>query len=360
MDKELLETYSDYLIVSTGPTTATGLSALVGGGISHDRITRFLAGGESGSRALWRLVKPVIRQIASESAVISIDDTIVEKPYTDENELNSWYFAHDKGRCVKGVNLITALYTSQDVSIPIAVEPVLKTTITIDKKSGRQKRTSPVTKNEQYRQMLKQCIENGVEAAYILNDAWYATAENMRYVKETLGLEFIMPLKGNRKVALSKAAKKRGEYVDITSIDPEEHATQRIYLKGIDFALLLIKQIFKNGDGSRGVLYLVTSDVSLGGKEIATIYKKRWKVEEYHQSLKGNASVAKSPSKTVRTQRMHILASVYAYVKLERLSAKMQLCHHAVRAILYFAGISAAFEKLHVLCSRNRTKPILA
>jgi len=42
MDKDLLELYSDYLLSSFGATTATGLSALVDGAVSHDQVTRFL------------------------------------------------------------------------------------------------------------------------------------------------------------------------------------------------------------------------------------------------------------------------------------------------------------------------------
>jgi hypothetical protein len=41
MDKQLLETYTDYLMSSFSYTTATGLSMMVEGEISHDKITRF-------------------------------------------------------------------------------------------------------------------------------------------------------------------------------------------------------------------------------------------------------------------------------------------------------------------------------
>ena len=36
MNKELLDLYTDYLIIQNGHATATGLSALLGGDISHD------------------------------------------------------------------------------------------------------------------------------------------------------------------------------------------------------------------------------------------------------------------------------------------------------------------------------------
>ena len=57
MNKELAELYSDYLR-SFGAATATGLSDMLEGEVSHDRITRFLSKdekpttpGPSGSRS---------------------------------------------------------------------------------------------------------------------------------------------------------------------------------------------------------------------------------------------------------------------------------------------------------------------
>ena len=43
MNHQLLDLYSDYLISSFGATTATDLSAMLEGEVSHDQITRFLA-----------------------------------------------------------------------------------------------------------------------------------------------------------------------------------------------------------------------------------------------------------------------------------------------------------------------------
>jgi len=40
------------------------------------------------------------------------------------------------------------------------------------------------------------------------------------------------------------------------------------------------------------------SDLACAGEQVATIYQKRWKVEEFHKSLKSNAGLAKSPTRT--------------------------------------------------------------
>jgi hypothetical protein len=53
MSKEMLDLYSDYLLCSSKQTTATGLAALTDGAVSHDQITRFLAGGALNEKDLW-------------------------------------------------------------------------------------------------------------------------------------------------------------------------------------------------------------------------------------------------------------------------------------------------------------------
>ena len=59
MNQERLDLYSDYLCATFGKATATGLAAILDDSVSHDAITRFLAGPELTSRDLWRQVKPM-------------------------------------------------------------------------------------------------------------------------------------------------------------------------------------------------------------------------------------------------------------------------------------------------------------
>jgi len=110
-----LDLYTDYLVSSTGPTTATGLSRLLDGALSHDQITRWLSSTTLGSPALWRQAKPLIRQAEAqrkpeEFAVLIVDDSILEKPHTDANELICTHWDHSQQRFVKGLNFVTLLY----------------------------------------------------------------------------------------------------------------------------------------------------------------------------------------------------------------------------------------------------------
>ena len=80
MNKELLETYSDYLISSFSYTTATGLSALLDGAISHDKITRFLGSESFDAKTLWKTVKPLVRKYEQADGVLIVDDTNELRP----------------------------------------------------------------------------------------------------------------------------------------------------------------------------------------------------------------------------------------------------------------------------------------
>jgi hypothetical protein len=348
-DKELLDIYTDYLISSFGLTTGTGLSQLLDGAISHDRIQRFLASPMKSGAAFWQVVKPYIRQIQREEGVLIVDDSISEKPHTDENDIICWHYDHTSGQTIKGVNIISALYHVQEVSLPVGYHLVTKTERYTDKKTGKEKRRSTVTKNEIYRQLLRQAVHNQVPFRYVLNDVWYASAENMMFVKHDLTRDFIMPLKSNRKVALNLEAKQQGQYVRVDTLDLEADTVTTIYLEGVNFPLHLVKQVFINGDGSMGILYLVTSDLELTYDGITTGYGKRWPIEPYHKSLKQNASLSKSPTKTVTTQSNHIFAALCAYIKLEMLKVSTQTNHFALKSKLYVQALRTAFDALQEL-----------
>jgi len=346
MDKQLLENYTDYLMSSFSYTTATGLSMMVEGEISHDKITRFLSSGDFTSVNLWEMVKPTVRQIESEEGVLMVDDTIEEKPSTDENEIVNWYFDHSKGRAVKGINIISVLYYNKGIRVPVAFDLVRKTKRVEDKKTGKEKRVSEKTKNEQYREMLQICKKNNIKFRYVLSDVWYTSSENMMLVKEEMKKDFIMGIKSNRKIALSKKDKLNGKYVTVELLELKENQTVEVYIEGVSFPIRLIKQIFKNEDGTEGILYLVSSDLTLTYDQINTIYQRRWKVEEYHKSLKQHVSLCKSPTKRVRTQSNHIFASIYAFFKLEYLGIKAKLNPTALRSKIYISANRAAFNEL--------------
>jgi len=124
---KILDIYSDYLISAFGQTTTTGLASLLEGEISHDQNQRWLAGEKQTSADLWRVAKPHVRKIEDENGVMIVDDSIAEKPYTDENDIICWHYDHFQQRNVKSINFVTCLYHNHGISLPVGVELVQKT-----------------------------------------------------------------------------------------------------------------------------------------------------------------------------------------------------------------------------------------
>lgn len=348
MKKEDLELYTDYLISTSQYATATGLSAMLDGAISHDKVTRFLSARAYTSKDLWREVKASVREIESEDGVLIFDDTTQEKACTDESELICWHYDHSKGRSVKGINLLNALYHNEKGSIPVAFEIVKKPLQFSDLKTRKTKRTSEKTKNEHLRQMMGTCLANRLKFGYVLMDCWFAAKENFDFIRNK-GKHFIAALKDNRLVALSEEDKKQGRFSHIGTLPLTDQQAVRGWLKGFDQEVLLVRQIFTNKDGSTGILNLVCSDLALNGEQTTAIYKKRWKVEIFHKSLKSNAALAKSPTRTVITQNNHVFMSIYAVFKLECLTLKHKLNHFALRTKLFIKATQMAYSELQAM-----------
>lgn len=342
--ENFVDLYTDYLICSNSYTTATGMASLLS--IKHDKITQHLSRDLFDSKFLWSYSKPYIQELtqSNEMVILSFDDSIEEKQYTDSSELVCWHYDHVFQRSVKGVNFLTALIEVSGMRLPCAVEFVKKDLWVTDEKTGKQKRKASKTKNEMFREMIRSCADK-CRFDYVLADSWFSSVENMQALKGGLNLNFIFGLKSNRKVALSEANKQDKEYINIESLQPGQQ-TVEIWLEELDFPLLLTKQVFKNEDGTVGELYLACSDLSLSYDSITTIYKKRWGVEEYHKSIKSNTGFAKSPTKIIKTQTNHFILSIVAYVKLEWLKQRTGLNHFAMKNKIYLAAQQAAYKEL--------------
>jgi hypothetical protein len=156
-------------------------------------------------------------------------------------------------------------------------------------------------------------------------------------------------LKDNRLVSLTAEDKKQGRFIKISELALSDRQAVRGWLKGFDKEVLLVRRVFTNKDGSTGWLNLVCSDLSCDGGRAATIYEKRWKFEEFHKSLKSNAALAKSPTRTVTTQNNHVFMSIVAVFKLECLKIKHKANHFALRAKLFIKATQQAYAELQLL-----------
>jgi len=347
MNTEMLDIYSDYLITQNQQASATGLAAMLDNKVSHDQVTRFLHSGNFGSKELWAYVKPEIRAAEQKTGgVLILDDTIEEKDYTDESDIVCWHYSHAKGRLVKGMNILTCMARYEDYSLPVGYDVIKKEIRFSDIETKKERRKTDVTKNDMFQDMLKQACKNKILFDYVLADNWFGSKANMKLIDSELNKKFIIGIKSNRTVTLSREKGTKIEYQQVKNLDLQDGDTCKVWLKELTMPLQLLKKVFKNENGSEGTLYVVTNDDAIDADKIYKIYQKRWKIEEFHKSVKHNASLEKSPTKVMKSQMNHIFSSVIAYCKLEILSAKKNLNHFAIKFKLVVKANQAANQEL--------------
>ena len=369
----VMDLYTDFLMTSPNIVSAGLVSEILKNEHSHDRISRMLAQNILDQKEYWQLIKKTVRQIEKPKGVISVDDTIEEKPHSEENEYISWYYDHTTGQSVKGINIVTFTYVNEDfalaVKLPVAFDVVRKDsfqTKTVKKDGKFITRTSPISsisKNELVRQRLHNLVyQNHVQFGYIAFDSWFSSAENIHFIVKDLQKHVVCVIKDNRSVCFDvEVPKKKQKWQQVSQTDMEPNKAYKVRLKDVPFDLLLVKKVYHNLNGSVGVQYLICSDTDLNAEQIADLYRQRWSSEDLHKSLKQNTALEKMPAKTENLQVNHVFASMIAQVKLECLKLATKKNHYQLKRGILIHALKTAWteiSKLKELClEKNITLP---
>lgn len=347
--------YVDYVLSGSNQISAVDLSEVVEGRYSHDRITRMLSSGEVDDKTLYLKAKSFIKQKGVKGIVtVSIDDSIQAKPYSEVNGVVNWHYDHTQGWCVKGINFVSALWSDEEVNVPLSLQVVEKD-LTYNKKKDTEEWQIKKSKNALFQQIVEK-LTRSKEVDYVLADSWYSSKDNMKYVFQQCETHFIMALKSNRLAARSEKEVKAGNFRPIEKLKLGKRAV-KLYLKGLDFPVLVVKKVFKNGDKSSGTLYLASSDLELGYEQILSLYKRRWKIEEYHKSLKSNCSLGKCQANSHTAQKSHFYCAAMAYLLLEKTKAKEDKNHFALKKELTILQVKYGMKAIKkLLHTRKNTK----
>jgi hypothetical protein len=357
---ELMDLYSDYLLSSPCSVSALTMVKMLNDSYSHDSVTRMLAQPELSQQEYWKQVKKVIRRLESDCGVISVDDSIQHKPHSTENELISWHYDHTSGTSVKGINLVTFVYTNEvtaemQLKIPLAWELVRKDVCVEkeEKKDGkfitRQVRQASVSKITLVKERLRILVhQNQVKCSYITFDTWYSSADLMKHIVVDMKKHFVCALKDNRLISfdLGEGSEKSKSWIAVSQAKIEPGKVYQVRVKDFPYALHLVKKVYHNLDGSTGVQYLLSSDTTQDDKDIDQTYRKRWSSEDLHRSLKQNTALEKMPAKMPCSQANHIFASMLAQVKLEALKIATKKNHYALKKQILIESLKAAWKCL--------------
>ena len=141
--------------------------------ISHDSANRFLQREHYDGKDLYDESAPLLNL---KGGTLSVDDSVLDKPYSQYLAFVGHFWSGKHHRTVKGINLITLYYTDvhgQHLPINFRV---------YDKSEGK-------TKNDYFQDMLDEVLAWGLEPAMVTGDSWYSGVDNLkRDQKPSVGL----------------------------------------------------------------------------------------------------------------------------------------------------------------------------
>ena len=294
------EIYARYLLSDPLHATCTSFSQIVKG-VSHDSVNRFLLRENFTPKDLLKDTEGKIDMVGG---VISVDDMVLDKPYSDANksELISYYYSGKHHDTVKGINIITLYYTdSHGIRVPIDYR-------IIDPKDKK-------TKNELFREMLKEVLDWGFKPNYVTGDSWYSSKENMKFITK-YGIRFLFGIERYRIVSIEK-----GIWVQVQKVENWNDNGVEGYFK--DFGhVMLFRQISKDSYRYYVIAKPSDDDEKIGEETFKNIHSIHWNIEQFHRATKQLCNIEKFQVRKTQAVATHIFCSYLSYIKLELARSK--------------------------------------
>jgi putative transposase len=290
---------------------------------AHDAFSRLLARQPPDTAALWQEVRPLIR---CEEGALILDDSTLDKPYARNMALVTWHWSGKHHRVVRGINLISLVWTDGEALLP--------SDFRLYDKEG-----DGLDKHAHARAMLAEAHRRGFRPQVVLFDGWYASLENLKALR---GYEWhwLTRFKSNRLVNPDDTGNVPIETVSI----PREGRV--VHLKGYGF-VRVFRTVAKDGDAE----YWATSHQEMTEAERKEWARQAFGIEVYHRGIKQCCGIEKCQAQTEPAQRGHLQLALRAFVRLEAhwlqtgtswYQAKTDIIRTAIRAYLAHPRYSLA------------------
>lgn len=312
------EDYIDFLVASPKVCSAKEAARVQPeerSEVAHDAFSRLLTRVEPSSEALWEEVQG---QVKRKEGLLVIDDTTLDKPYAKHIDMVSYHWSGKHHKSVRGINLVTVVWTDGDQVLPCDY-------CVVDKNEGK-------SKNDLFGEMIRTAKERGFQPNYVAFDGWYSSLRNLKLVRD-MGWFWLTRLKSNRRV---NPDGKGNVSVDQISIDMDKGSV--VHLEGYGF-IRVFRIVSKDGDTD----HWATNDLTMNELTRLMIAEQSWAIEHYHRGIKQFCGVERCQSRSARAQRNHIGFSLRAFLRIERwcfrsgfswFEAKHQIIRSAIQAYL--------------------------
>ena len=313
------EDYINFIIATPRDVTATEAERVQPeskDAPAHDSFTRLLQRLEPDAETLFREAST---QIDLSGGILVLDDSTLEKPYSEFNALVYRHWSGKQKEVVNGINLITLLWTDGARCVPIDYRVFDKD------RDGK-------TKNDHFAEMLVAAFERGFNPALVCFDSWYSSVENLKLCR-SLGWHFLTRLKANRQINVNRSGLQSVADAGLCGGDGT-----LLWLKG--FGEIKVFRV-RATDGTSEYWAASLREMTEAEREMQA--KRAWRIEMYHRGLKQQCLIERAQCRRLRPVLNHIGLCVRAFVRLEShcyrekmswIEAKTSIIRDAVRAYL--------------------------
>lgn len=312
------EDYVQFLLASPRQVTCVEAARVQPDGAdppAHDAFNRLLTRLEPDPETLWGEVRPHVRL---GDGVLVLDDTTLDKPYAWKMGLVGWHWSGKHRRAVKGINLLTLLWTDGDRRLPCDYRLY-------------DRAHDGLTKNDLFARLLRQAKQRGFQPRCVCFDSWFSSLDNLKLIR-ALAWTWLCRLKCNRTVRVDF-----GKPQPVSTVEIPERGRE-VHLPGYG-PIRVFRKVATNGDAE----YWATGDLQMSALTRLQYKEFSWRIEEYHRGVKQFCGAERCQARRAKAQRNHIGLSLRAFVRLEChcytlglnwMQAKLDIIRDAVRTYL--------------------------
>jgi putative transposase len=279
--------------------------------VSHDRLTRLLQGDGSGQRLLELACRTLF---GWDKGSLSIDDTVIPKPFATASEGLAWVFSSLERKPVYGLSLVLLVWTNGTLRLPLGMR--------LWHKGGPSKYELALELLSYARHRLRCRPESG------LFDAWDPSKALLKRIRN-YGWHFVCRLKKNRRF--------NGHAVRQHRRHP--YWAECGWLTG-GLKVLVVRY---------GKQYDATKRLTLTALEVRRLYHVRAHIEEVIRVCKDQLGLTGCQARSERAQRQHLVCCLAAFCVLERERHDRHLSLYQLKRQLSFKGRSLALPSLERL-----------
>lgn len=242
-------------------TTCTRLSEVMG--VSHDSVNRFLLREAYEPEGLFNEASRLLNLVGG---TLNVDDSTLDKPYSQHMELVGHFWSGKHHRVVKGLNLITLYYSDpQGRSLPVNYR-------VYDKAEGK-------TKNDYFLDMLEEVLAWGLQPAFMTGDSWHSCVGNLKTVRNHR-MGFLFAVESNRRVSTEK-----GSWVQVQKLDIPADGLM-VWLREFGEVKLFRTQL--KDQLRHYVVFLPDTDAydTFQQTDFQSLHDQHWQIEQCHRMIK--------------------------------------------------------------------------